>query len=56
MTVKELITNLLWYDMDEEIEFYIDDDDEKFTQPIFVISAFGGDKELPSIDLKRREF
>lgn len=55
MTVKELITELLWYDMDEEIDFYVEDETDSIFEPAYTISHFGGDKTLPSIDIKRRK-
>ncbi len=54
MTVKELITELLWYDMDEEIEFYIEDDTSVF-ETAYTVSGFGGDKILPCVNIKKRE-
>ena len=55
MTVKELITELLWYDMDEEIDFFIEDETNSTFEHAYTISHFGGDRTLPCIDIKRRK-
>lgn len=55
MTVKELITELLWYDMDEEIDFYIEADDDSVFETAYTISSFGGDRILPSVNIKERK-
>ena len=55
MTVKELIIKLLWYDMDEEIDFFIEDETDSAFEHAYTVSNFGGDRTLPSIDIKRRK-
>ena len=55
MTVKELITELLWYDMDEEIDFFIEDETDSAFEYAYTVSHFGGDKTLPCVDIKRRK-
>jgi hypothetical protein len=55
MTVRELITELLWYDIDEEIDFFIEDENDSTFEHAYTISCCGGDKSLPCIDIKRRK-
>lgn len=55
MTVRELIAELLWYDMDEEIDFFIEDESDSIVEHAYTVSYCGGDRTLPSIDIKRRK-
>jgi len=55
MTVKELIAELLWYDMDEEIDFFVEDESDSTFEHAYTVSYCGGYKDLPCIDIKRRK-